>query len=124
GGKRHEELFQRAIARRDFKTKPVQTDGAVAAPLSAGDFGSEGQLKFLAGRTGPADVFVVEITMEGSLADFGVDLAVIFHLDPGLSGVVELLQSEVGNAFEHGKKPALDLAPKSFLLSVLIRTER
>ena len=62
--------------------------------------------------------------MEGSLADFGVDLAVVFHLDPGLGGVVELLQSEVSNALEHGKKPALYLAPKGLLLSILIRTER
>ena len=41
-----------------------------------------------------------------------------------MGGVVELLQSEVSNALEHGKKPALYLAPKGLLLSILIRTER
>ena len=35
-----------------------------------------------------------------------------------MGGVVELLQSEVSNALEHGKKPALYLAPKGLLLSI------
>ena len=41
-----------------------------------------------------------------------------------MGGVVELLQSEVSNALEHGKKPALYLAPKGLLLSILIGTVR
>src|SRR6266516_4392931 len=90
GGKTHGELFQMAIAGRDFETNPFQTDRAIAAALSAGDFGSKGHLKLLRGRTGAADVFVVEITVEGSLSDFGMDLAVIFHLDPGQSRFIEL----------------------------------
>jgi len=52
------------------------------------DFGGEGQSQLLGGRTGAADIFVVEVTVQGGLAGFGVDLAIVLQLDPGLGGLV------------------------------------
>ena len=69
-------------------------------------------LSFWTGRTGLADILVVEKTMQGALADFGVNLAVVFHLDPGQGGFVELIQSQIGDSFEHGQQPAFDLRSK------------
>ena len=72
-------------------------------------------------RTGLGDILVIQKTVQGSLANLGVDLAVVFQFDPGLGRFIELVQRQIGDAFEHGQQPALDLAPKSLLLSVLIR---
>ena len=38
--------------------------------------------------------------------------------------MVELFQRQIGDAFEHGQKAALYLAPKRLLLTILIRAKR
>ena len=62
--------------------------------------------------------------LQGSLADLGVDLAVVFQLDPGQGGFVELGQSQIGHPFEHRQQPAFNLVPKGLLLAILIRANR
>ena len=60
--------------------------------------------------------------LQGRLtAQLRVNLAIVFQLDPGLAGVVELVQRQIGNAFEHRQEPAFDLPPKRLLFSVLER---
>ena len=66
---------------------------------------------------------VVKKTGQRSLACLGMNLTVVFQLDPSQGRLVELLQSQIGDAFEHGQKAALDLAPKRLLLTILIRAK-
>lgn len=49
-----------------------------------------------------------------------MDAAVVFLLDPGLSGAVEQVERELELALEHGHEPTLDDAPERLLLAVLL----
>ena len=82
------------------------------------DFSREGYFNFGAAWTRPAHVAVVQITMQRSLAQFGVGGPVVFHLDPGLRGLVKLIQSRVRDSFEHRQQPSFDPVPKGLLLAI------
>jgi hypothetical protein len=69
---------------------------------------------------GPADVLVVQVAIERSAADLRVPRTVVLHLDPGLGGLVEQGEAEIGDAFEHGHQASFELAPEGLLLAVLI----
>ncbi len=49
-----------------------------------------------------------------------MNAAVVFLLDPSLSGAVEQLERELGLALEHGHEPAFDDGPEGFLFAVLL----
>jgi hypothetical protein len=53
-----------------------------------------------------------------------MDAAVIFLLDPSLSGAVEQLERELCLALEHGHESAFDDGPERFLFAVLLGTLR
>ena len=71
-----------------------------------------------------ADAGAAQIAVEGRLANLGVDLALVFLLDPRLGRGVEQVERELGLPLEHGQEAALDLSPERFLLSVLLRGVR
>src|SRR5208282_3756730 len=96
------EFLQVAEPGGDFKTNGLQAEGAVAATLDAPDFSGEGQVQLVGGRTGLGDILVIKKTGQRSLAGLGMNLAVVFQLDPSLGRLVELLQRQIGDAFEHG----------------------
>ena len=89
------------VAGRDLKTDTLQTYGSVGAALGAIRFGREGHFKFGTGWTGPPHVAVMEVTLQRGFSQFRVDGPVIFHLDPGLRGFVELSKSQISDSFEH-----------------------
>ena len=62
--------------------------------------------------------------MQRAHAQFGVGLAVVFHLHPGHSRFVKLTQGQIGHRLKHGQQPAFDLAPEDLLFSVLVRGKR
>ena len=95
------EPLEMVVAGGDLKTDTLQADGAVGAALGAIRFGREGHLKFGAGWTGPSDVAVVEVTLQRGLTQFRVDGPVVFHLDPGQRGFIELSNSQISYSFEH-----------------------
>ena len=80
----------------------------------------EGEAQLRGRRRGTADVLVVQVAVERRAADLGVARAVVLHLDPGLGGLVEQREAEVGDAFEHGHQASFELAPEGLLLAVLI----
>ena len=74
-----------AVAGRDFKANPTQTDGAIGTALGADQFVCENQLEVRRGGwTGPAHILVVDIGAQGAHAQLGVRLVIVFHLDPCL----------------------------------------
>ena len=115
------EFSQVAEAGRDFKTNAFQRQRAVAATLGAPDFGDKGQEQFFGGGAGLGDIIVIQKTVQGCLANLGMNLAVVFQFDPSLACFIELVQLQIDDAFEHGQQPALHLTPKSLLLSILVR---
>ena len=42
----------------------------------------------------------------------GVLFALVLLFDPGLGGVVEQIERQLGHALEHGQKPSFDLPPE------------
>ena len=121
GSVAHREFLHVSKAGGNFETNAFQAQGAIAATLGSGLFLCECQSQLLRRRAGLGDVFIVEKTIQRSLACFRVDLAIILQFDPGQRGFVELVQSQINHAFEHGQKPPFDLAPKRLLLPILIR---
>ena len=65
------------------------------------------------GRSG-----VLAIPLQGSLAGFGVELAMINHFQPGQQGLVELGQAGDGGALQFGQKIGADKAEKAFDLAL------
>src|SRR5271163_2880965 len=50
-----------------------------------------------------------------------MDGPVVFHLDPGQRGFIELIKSQVSDTFEHRQQTSLDPVPKALLLAILKR---
>src|SRR6516162_5927791 len=117
----HVKALEMVVAGGDLKPDTLQTEGAVGAALSAIHFSREGNFEFGAAWTKPARVAVAEITMQRSLAQFGVDGPVVFHLDPGLCGLVQLIQSQISDSFEHRQQAPFDPVPKGLLFAILKR---
>src|SRR6516165_5996943 len=105
------QALEMIVTRGDLKTDPLQTNGAVGAALGAIDLSGKGYLEFSAVWTRPAQVTVVEVTLHRRLAQFGVDGPVVFHLDPGLRGFVQLIQSQIHDSFEHRQEASFDSVP-------------
>jgi hypothetical protein len=97
----HAKALEMVVARGDLKTDTLQTDGAVRAALSATDFSGESYFKFGTRWTRPAYVAVVKVTLQRGLSQFRVDGPVVFDLDPGQRGFIELSQSQISDSFEH-----------------------
>ena len=109
-------------AGRDLETDALQGERAIAAALLAAHFGGEGARQRFGRGTGPGHVLGGQKAGLGRLSlQLRMDLAVVFQLDPGLTGVVELVQRQIGDAFKHRQEASFDLAPKRLLLPVLIR---
>ena len=84
----HVKALKMVVAGGDLKTDTLQTEGAVGAALGAIHLSREGYFEFGTAWTSPAHVAVAEITMQRSLAQFGVHGPIDFHLDPGLRGFI------------------------------------
>ena len=121
GGIPHPQLSQVAEPGRHLEANAFQRERAIAAALSASHLLGEGQLQFFGGAAGLRHAFAAQKALQRCRVDLRVDFAVVFQLDPGLADIVELIQSQIRHAFEHGQEATLDLAPKRLLLSVLIR---
>src|SRR6202011_1507138 len=111
----HTEALEMLVTGRDLKTDTLQTDGAVGSALGATCFGGEGHFKFGTGWTGSPDIAVMEVTLQRGFSKFSMDGPVVFHLDPGQRGLIELIKSQIGDAFEHRQQTALDPVPKGLL---------
>src|SRR5271157_400022 len=98
----HVKALEMIVSGGNLKTDTLQSDGAVGAALGAILFSREGYFKFGTGWTGPAYVAVVEVTLQRGLSQFRVDAAVVFHLDPGQRGFIDLIKSQISDSFEHG----------------------
>ena len=101
GSRAHTEPLEMVVAGGDLKTDPLQTDGAVGPALGAIRFGREGHFKFGTGWTGSPYVAVVEVMLKRGLSQFRVDAPIVFHLDPGQRGFVELIKSQISDSLEH-----------------------
>src|SRR5208337_3170327 len=117
----HTEPLEMVVAGRDLKTDTLQTEGSVGAALGATCFGREGHFKFGTGWTGPPDIAVMEVTLQRGFSKFSVDGPIVFHLDPGQRGFIELIKSQIGDAFEHRQQTSFDPVPKALLLAILKR---
>src|SRR5437016_12933006 len=109
------------IAGGDLKTDTLQTDGPVGTALGATLFSREGYFKFGTRWTRPAYVAVMEVTLQRGLSQFRVNGPVVFHLDPGQRGFIELTQSQISDSFEHRQQTSFDPVPKALLLAILKR---
>ena len=94
----HVKALKMVVAGGDLKTDTLQTEGAVGAALGAIHLSREDDFEFGTAWTRPAHVAVAEITMQRSLAQFGVHGPIVFHLDPGLRGFVELIQRQISHS--------------------------
>jgi hypothetical protein len=119
----HAKPLEMVVARGDLKTDTLQTDGAVRAALSAIDFSGESYFKFGTRWTRPAYVAVVKVTLQRGLFQFRVDGPVVFDLDPGQRGFIELSQSQISDSFEHRQQAPFDPVPKGFLLVIGVDRE-
>src|ERR1700730_8742388 len=110
------------VAGRDLKTDTLQADGAVGSALGMARFGRESHFKFGTGWTGSPDVAVMEVTLQRGFSQFSMDGPVVFHLDPGQRGLIELIKSQISDAFKHRQQTPLPPLPNNFLFAVLVRT--
>src|SRR3981081_3696575 len=109
------------VAGRDLKTDTLQADGAVGSALGTARFGRESHFKFGTGWTGSPDVAVMEVTLQRGFSQFSMDGPVVFHLDPGQRGLIELIKSQISDAFEHREQASFDPVPEGLLFAILKR---
>src|SRR3989442_15544522 len=111
---------QMTETRGNFEANPRQREGSVTLPLSARGLLAKSQMQVLDRGALPADIGGFEKPFEWSLADLGMDPALVFHFDPGLGRLVEERQCQVLAVLQHGQQASFDLSPKGLLLPILI----
>ena len=114
------DLLEVAVSAGDLEAHAVQREGAVGSALAAMLADTEGPAQGQRLGTGARDVGTGQVALQRRRLEFGVFLVVVFLLDPGLRGEVQLLQGEVRLTFEHGHQPGLELSPEAFLLGILV----
>lgn len=98
-----------AEARGYLKSAAEQRDRTVAAALRAHDGGAERAAQRLGGGTLEPYGAVAEKALERRTAELGVKRAIMLELGPGLRRLIQDLEGELFDPFQHGQEPALDL---------------
>ena len=89
GGRAEADPLEVAVTGGHLQTHGFEIGGAVGTAERASPLGRKGQPEGLAVRAGPAHVLMLDEGLQGAQAQFGVGLAVIFHLHPGQRGLIE-----------------------------------
>ena len=105
----------------NLESDPVESNGAVSFPLRTSHCYSKGVSELFTWGAGTQDVRPREESIQRCLVGFRVNRAVIVHLVPGLSGLVEKFEGETVNALEHRHESSLNCAEESLLFAVLMR---
>jgi hypothetical protein len=112
------------VAIGHLEAPALDDNAAVALLLRAMCAPGEGETQPIAVGAGARDRRSFEEAGERCGADLGVARAVVLVLAPGLRGLIEEGEGEVGNVLQHGDQPAFDRPPERLLLGVLVRTIR
>ncbi|TFH49896.1 MAG: hypothetical protein E4H01_03355 [Lysobacterales bacterium] len=117
----HTHLLDMPVSGRKLEAHAFDADRPVAPALRARTLHRESLTKDLEGRAGASHILGGHETPQGRIPGLGMHLAVVFHFDPGLRGLVKPRQRQLRAAVQHREQAAFNLAPEGFLLAVLIR---